>query len=601
MELRNGLSVPGKEVTDMLRIVNRLIQWTGNYKRRIYIGFIYAFIHSIFTALPVTQRSTVLSAVLDDRDGVRTLEGQDIWIMLGAMILAVLGRYLFSYLRAVTQESVGYEATADERIRLGDILKRVSLGFFSENNLGELSAAATTDLSFLEMYAMNMVNTVVNGYITVIVLILFLVFYSPLAGGIALIGVLLSALFLHLLEARSRQNAPVHQKAQDNMVESTIEYLRGMQVVKAFKQEGVSLAGIRKAYSASKIINIKIEMEYMPFNCLHLFSLKAASIAIAAVAALLTCNGSMELSTMLMMDMFSFMIFGSVETMNNAAHVLEVIDATLDKLDGMKHADIIDKDGKDIPLHNTNIEFRDVTFSYNKTPVLQNISFSIPQGSTTAVVGPSGSGKTTICNLIARFYDVDNGEITVGGENVRNLTCDSLLGNISMVFQKVYLFHDTIENNIRFGNPGATQAEVIEAAKKARCHDFIMALPDGYRTVIGEGGSTLSGGEKQRISIARAILKNAGIVILDEATASIDPENEHLIQQALSELTIGKTVIVIAHRLATIEHADQILVIDKGQIVQKGTHQELVGQEGLYRRFITIRERAEGWSIATSH
>ena len=247
-----------------------------------------------------------------------------------------------------------------------------------------------------------------------------------------------------------------------------------------------------------------------------------------------------------MLDMFSFMIFGSVEAMNNAAHVLEVIDATLDKLDGIEHADMIDKDGKAISLQNADIAFRDVTFSYDTVPVLRNISFSIPQGSTTAIIGPSGSGKTTICNLIARFYDVDSGEVTVGGENVRNMTCDSLLRNISMVFQKVYLFHDTVENNIRFGNPNATQEEIIEAAKKAQCHDFITALPDGYETVIGEGGSTMSGGEKQRISIARAILKNANIVILDEATASIDPENEHLIQQAISELTIGKTVIVIA-------------------------------------------------------
>ena len=295
---------------------------------------------------------------------------------------------------------------------------------------------------------------------------------------------------------------------------------------------------------------------------------------------------------MLMLDMFSFMIFGSIEAMNNAAHVLEVIDATLDKLDGIEHAEMIDKDGEDISLQNTDIAFHNVTFSYDTVHVLRHISFSIPQGSTTAIVGPSGSGKTTICNLIARFYDVDSGEVTVGGKD------DSLLRNISMVFQKVYLFHDTIENNIRFGNPSATKEEIIEAAKKARCHDFITALPDGYETVIGEGGSTLSGGEKQRISIARAILKNANIVILDEATASIDPENEHLIQQAISELTIGKTVIVIAHRLATIEHADQILVVDQGQVVQKGTHQQLVQQNGLYRRFITIREQAEGWSIA---
>ena len=581
----------------MFRIVNRLIHWTGRYKKRIYIGFIYAFFHSIFTAVPIMLAAKGMSAVLDDFRGIASLDGRDIWLLLGAMILAVLGRYLFSYLRAITQESVGYEATADERIQIGYILKRVSLGFFSKNNMGELSAAATTDLSFMEMFAMNMVNTVVNGYITVIVLILFLMFYSPLAGGIALIGVLLSALFLHLLEKRSSKNAPVHQKAQDDMVESSIEYLRGMQVVKAFKQEGISIAGIKKAYNDSKKINIKIEVEYMPFNCLHLFSLKAASIAIVAVAAFLTFNGNMDLPTMLMLDMFSFMIFGSVESMNNAAHVLEIIDTTLDKLERIEHAKIIDKDGKDIKLKNTDIEFQNVTFSYDKTPVLNDVSFSVLQGSTTAIVGPSGSGKTTICNLIARFYDVDNGKIIIGGENIRQMTCDSLLRNISMVFQKVYLFHDTIENNIRFGNLCATQEEIITAAKKARCHDFIMALPNGYQTVIGEGGSTLSGGEKQRISIARAILKNANIVILDEATASIDPENEHLIQQAISELTIGKTVIVIAHRLATIEHADQILVVDRGKIVQKGTHNQLVRQEGIYKKFINIREQAEGWNI----
>lgn len=581
----------------MFRIVNRLIHWTGKYKKRIYIGFIYAFFHSIFTAIPIMLATKGMSAVLDDFHGGVSLDSRDIWLLLGAMILAVLGRYLFSYLRATTQESVGYEATADERIRLGDILKRVSLGFFSKNNMGELSAAATTDLSFMEMFAMNMVNTVVNGYITVVVLILFLAFYSPLAGVIALIGVLLSALFLHLLEKKSRKNAPIHQKAQDDMVESSIEYLRGMQVVKAFKQEGVSIAGIKKAYNDSKKINIKIEVEYMPFNCLHLFSLKAASIAIVAIAAFLTFKGNMDLPTMLMLDMFSFMIFGSVEAMNNAAHVLEVIDATLDKLEHIEHAKVIDKGGKDITLKNTDIEFQNVTFSYDKTPVIHNISFSIPQGSTTAIVGPSGSGKTTICNLIARFYDVDNGKVMIGGEDIRQMTCDSLLRNISMVFQKVYLFHDTIENNIRFGNPNATQEEVIAAAQKARCHDFIMTLPDGYQTIIGEGGSTLSGGEKQRVSIARAILKNADIVILDEATASIDPENEHLIQQAISELTIGKTVIVIAHRLATIEHADQILVVDNGQIVQKGTHDQLIQQEGIYRRFINIREQTEGWSI----
>ena len=584
----------------MFRIVKRLIHWTGKYKKRIYIGFIYAFIHSIFTAIPIMLAAKGLTAVLSDFQGAKPLEAKDIWTVLGAMIVAVLGRYLFSYLRATTQESVGYEVTSEERLRLGDILKRVSLGFFSKNNLGELSSAATTDLSFLEMFAMNMVNTVVNGYITVIVLILFLSYYSLLAGFITIGGVLLSGLFLHLLELRSRRNAPIRQKTQDDLVESTLEYLRGMQIVKAFKQEGVSIEGIRRAYKNCKKINIKIEVEYMPYNCLHLFSLKAASIGVVAIAAYLTAGGAMELPTMLMLDMFSFMIFGSVEVMNNAAHVLEIIDATLDKLERIERAEMIDKDGKDSSLVSNSIEFQNVSFSYDQKPILQNISFMLEQGSTTAIVGPSGSGKTTICNLIARFYDTNSGRVLVGGIDVKQMTCDSLLRNISMVFQKVYLFHESIENNIRFGNPKATKEEIREAAKKARCHDFIIALPEGYETVIGEGGSTLSGGEKQRISIARAILKNSPIVILDEATASIDPENEHLIQQAISELTSGKTVIVIAHRLATIEHADQILVVDGGKIVQKGTHQQLILQSGIYQRFITIREQAEGWSFKKS-
>lgn len=265
----------------------------------------------------------------------------------------------------------------------------------------------------------------------------------------------------------------------------------------------------------------------------------------------------------------------------------------------MQSEQILDKDGKDIKLEHYDICFDHVSFGYDDRTVLKDISFQIPEHTTTAIVGSSGSGKTTICNLIARFYDVNSGTISVGKTDVRDMTCDSLLSNISMVFQRVYLFNDSIEKNIRFGNPSATHEEVVFAAKKARCHEFIMQLPNGYDTVVGEGGSTLSGGEKQRISIARAILKDAPIIILDEATASIDPENEHLIQQAISELTKQKTVIVIAHRLATIENADQILVVDDGHIAQSGTHNELIRQEGIYKRFVGIREQAEGWNLVS--
>ncbi|VTS17528.1 ABC transporter ATP-binding protein [Streptococcus pseudoporcinus] len=582
----------------MFGMIKRLIGWTGKYKKRVYIGFIYAFINSIFTSLPIMLATYGLGLVFDDYKGIRTFDKDQIFYIFLLMILVIGGRFLFSYLRAVTQESVGCEATAEQRIRLGNIFKRVSLGFFNSNNMGEISSAVTTDLSFIEMLSMNMINTVVNGYITVLVMILFLLFYCPLAGIISLGGVVLSALFLYIAAKISDKNASIHQKAQDSIVENTIEFLRGMQTIKAFKQEGVSVQGIRKAYKNHKDVNIKIELENCPYNCLHQFVLKATSVGIVAVSAYLTYTRKMDLNIMLMMDMFSFVMFSQIEPLSNAIHVIEVVNKTLDKLEKIEKADIIDKGGQNIELKRYDIKFSDVCFSYDKKQILNNISFYIPEGSTTAIVGPSGSGKTTICNLIARFYDVNSGVITVGDKNIKDITCDSLLKNISMVFQKVYLFNDTIKNNILFGNPNASDNEVIDAAIKAHCHEFISKLPNGYDTIIGDGGATLSGGEKQRISIARAILKDSPIIILDEATASVDPENEHLIQNAISSLTKGKTVIVIAHRLATIQDADQILVIDNGDVVQKGNHLELINQDGIYKNFISIKESAEGWCIS---
>lgn len=582
----------------MFGMIKRLINWTGEYKKRIYVGFIYAFINSIFTSMPIMLATYGLGLVIYDYKGIKTFDNAQIVYIFILMILVIGGRFLFSYLRASTQESVGCEATAEQRIRLGNIFKRVSLGFFNSNNMGEISSAVTTDLSFIEMFSMNMINTVVNGYITVFVMILFLLFYCPLAGVIALSGVIISALFLYIAAKISDKNAVIHQKAQDSIVENTIEFLRGMQTIKAFKQEGVSIEGIQRAYKNHKDVNIRIEFENCPYNCLHQFALKATSVGIIAISAYLTYLEKMDLNIMLMMDMFSFVMFSQIEPLSNAVHVIEVVNKTLDKLEKIEKADIIDKNGQNIELKKYNIEFSDVCFSYDKKQILNNISFDIPEGSTTAIIGPSGSGKTTICNLIARFYDVNSGTITIGNKNIKDITCDSLLKNISMVFQKVYLFNDTIKNNILFGNPNASDDEVINVAIKAHCHEFISKLPNGYDTIIGDGGATLSGGEKQRISIARAILKDSPIIILDEATASVDPENEHLIQNAISSLTKGKTVIVIAHRLATIQDADQILVIDNGDVVQKGNHLELINQDGIYKKFINIKESAEGWCIS---
>ncbi|APC82610.1 ABC transporter ATP-binding protein [Clostridium botulinum] len=581
----------------MFKSIKRIIQWSGHRKKRLYIGFIYSFFNTMFTAMPIMGAAYGLNLIIGDMKGNKNLTVDWVLYMLGFMAFTVLGRFLFSYLRASTQDSIGYEVTAEQRIRIGDILKRVSLGFFSEKNAGEITSAVTTDLSFIEMYGMKMIDVVINGYISAFTMVFCLAFYNLWIAIIAMAGILLSAIFLKLLGDKSNKNAPIHQKAQDSMITATIEYIRGMSVVKAFKQDGVSIEGIRNAYKMSKDINIKIEKDYVPYNCLHLFVLKLASVVMVLASAIMAVNGIMDIPTMLMMAIFSFVIFGHIETINNAAHVLKIIDATLDKLNAIKSADFIDKNSKDIKLSKYDIKFKNVTFGYEKRDVLRNVSFTIPENTTTAIVGPSGSGKSTICNLIARFYDVDKGSISIGGINIKDITCDSLLKNISMVFQKVYLFHDTVYNNIRFGKPEASFEDVIKVAKKACCHDFIMNLPNGYETVIGDGGSTLSGGEKQRISIARAMLKNAPIVILDEATASVDPENEHAIQKAISALVHGKTIIIIAHRLATIENADQILVMDGGCVVQRGTHKELINQKGVYKRFLDIRKTAEEWKI----
>ena len=581
----------------MFRTTKRIIDWCGAYKGRLYLGFVCAFFATWSGAAPTMVAAFTLGKAIDSTRIGTPFEPKLITLSLGIIVILVLLRYLFSYWRAKLQESIGYEIAAEQRIKIGDMLKRVSLGYFQENSAGDILSTVTTELSALEYQGMRMINEVVNGYINVAAIILCLGFFSIPAALIALAGVLLSFLFLHGVSVQSQKNAPVNERAVEDMSGAVLEYVRGLPIVKSFGQEGAVIASMKQAFKDSKAINIKIEKSFTPFNCLHLFSLKLASVGLVLITAWMTYQGQMELPIMLMFCMFSFTIFSSVEAVNDSAHVLGVIDSAMNKLEEVEKAVYIDEGGADITMTNYDIEFQQVTFGYDQREILHEVSFYIPQNTTTAIVGPSGSGKSTLCSLIARFYDVNDGAVKIGGRNVKDFTCDSLLRNISMVFQNVYLFHDTVKNNIRFGNPHAADEEIIEAAKKARCHDFIMALPEGYDTMVGEGGASLSGGEKQRISIARAILKDSPIVILDEATASIDPENEHLIQEAISALTHGKTIITIAHRLATIQNADKILVVDGGGIAQRGTHQELMDQEGVYKRFVEIRERTEGWRI----
>lgn len=582
----------------MFKTIKRIINWCGEFKGRLYAGFAVSFLSHIFTAMPIMVAAYTIGLLIDSKMNGTAFDRSWIWKSLVLQIVFVALRFLFDYLRARFQESIGYELTARDRLAVGDALKRVSLGYFQQVSTGNILSSVTTGLSTLENMGIRMVDNFVGGYLNFIVIFVTLAIFSPVTALIALAAAAVSFIFLVLISRYSAKNSPVEAQANKDMTGAIIEYSRGLAVVKSFGKSGASMDSVTKAVGDSKRIHLKIEWGYLPSNLCHLIALKCGSVALALAASLMCLNGKMDFSVMLMFVFFSFVVFASLEPISDSAHTLSVIDDAMDQLDALKGSSFIDENGKNIPLSHYDIEFKNVDFGYDSRQVLKNVSFSIPEKTSTAIVGPSGSGKTTICSLLARFYDPNSGSITVGGHDLREMTCDSLLSNISMVFQNVYLFNDTIRANICFGKPDATEEEMIAAAKKARCHDFISALPQGYDTVIGEGGGTLSGGEKQRISIARAILKNAPIIILDEATASIDPENEHLIQSAISELTKGKTIITIAHRLATIEHADQILVVDDGRIAEKGTHSELISQDGVYRRFVQIREKAEGWRIS---
>lgn len=581
----------------MFRTVKRIIDWCGEFKGKLYLGFVMTFFSHIFTALPLGLAAYTVGSLIESQKNTTEFDPAWIWKSIIIQIILVFFRFLFDYFRARLQEPISYQLTARDRLAVGDALKRVSLGYFGQISTGSILNSITSGLSTLENMGIRMIDNFVGGYLNFAVIFIALAVCSPITALISLIAALLSLCFMLIVSRFSRINAPVEAQANRDLTGAIIEYARGLSVVKSFGKSGAAMDSVTKAAHDSKKIHLKIEWGYLPANAGHLLALKCGSVGLALTAALQCLNSAMNFSMMLMFVFFSFSIFVGLEPISDSAHTLGVIDDAMDQLDALRAHNFIDANGKDIKLSHYDIEFKNVDFGYDSRMVLKNISFRISEKTSTAIVGPSGSGKTTICSLIARFYDPQSGAITVGGHDLKEFTCDSLLTNISMVFQNVYLFNDTVRSNILFGKPDANEEEMIEAAKKARCHEFITALPNGYDTIIGEGGGTLSGGEKQRISIARAILKNAPVIILDEATASIDPENEHLIQQAISELTRSKTVITIAHRLATIEQADQIIVIDDGAVVQQGTHNTLVNVPGKYKEFVDIRKKSEGWNI----
>ena len=581
----------------MFKTVKRIIDWCGDFKGKLYLGFVMTFFSHIFAALPLALAAYTVGQLIECQRNGTAFDSDWIWTVIVIQLVLVFFRFLFDYFRARLQEPISYQLTARDRLAIGDALKRVSLGYFQQVSTGNILNSITTGLSTLENMGIRMIDNFVGGYLNFLVILLGLAVCSPVTALIAVAAAALSLCFMLVISHYSRISAPVEAEANRSLTGAVLEYARGLAVVKSFGKGGAAMASVAQAAEDSKKIHLKIEWGYIPGNALHLLALKCGSVGLALAAALQCLHGTMSFSLMLMFLFFSFSIFASLEPISDSAHTLGVIDDAMDQLDALRSENFIDAGGRDIPLSHYDIAFRHVNFGYDTRQVLKDVSFTIPENTSTAIVGPSGSGKTTICSLLARFYDPQSGSITVGGHDLKEFTCDSLLSNISMVFQNVYLFHDTIRANLLFGKPDATEEEMIAAAKKARCHDFIMALPNGYDTVVGEGGGTLSGGEKQRISIARAILKDAPIIILDEATANVDPENEDRLQKAIEALTRNKTILMIAHRLKTVRSADQILVLDGGKIVQQGKHAELITQPGIYADFVGGKQETAGWKL----
>lgn len=577
----------------MIQIFRRFFAFSGKENRHKFIRSIFlGVLKAIFEAMKIPAIAVTLHGVL-----LGDLTVQHILLSFGIMLLSVAGNAFANYRSTMLQCEAGYGTCADKRIEIAEHLKYLPMGYFNRNSLGYITSVATNSMEALADVATRVVMMVTQGILTTIFVVLMILLFDLRIGGIAVLGVLLYFAINSLLQKKSKTIAPLKDSSDRKLVEKVLEYVQGIAEVKAYNLTGTKSRALNEAIDENSAANTKAEMAFVPIMFLQNLTAKLLGVVVAIISVAFYLNGTMELLNAVVMILAAFILFGALDTAGNYSALLRNVDLYVGKAQAVLNMPTMDIDGKDIIPSSYDIDVENAEFSYDKRKIIDGVSIHIPQHTTTAIVGPSGGGKTTLCHLISRFWDVDKGCVKIGGVDVREYSMDSLMRNFSFVFQSVYLFQDTIANNIRFGQSDAPMEKVIEASRKACCHDFIMALPDGYDTVIGEGGASLSGGEKQRISIARAIMKDAPIIILDEATANVDPESEQELTAAIEALTKEKTILMIAHRLKTVRHADNILVIDKGRIAQSGTHEQLMEQGGIYRRFVESREQAVGWKV----
>lgn len=576
----------------MLNVFKKIWSFSKEEQANIKKSILAGFFHAVFNALEFGAIYYMLVNIFS-----KTLDYKSIFVCLGILVISLVGKIMTQKISQMAQTHAGYFMAAHKRIEIGEKIKRVPMGFFSSFSLGRLTTIATSSLSQAEMWVPMLLVLVLGGVLNTLVFVLGTLIFNVKVGLVAAAGVIVFFIVTLMMEKKSSANADKMTETQTRLTKEVLATLQGMQVIKSYNLGGENNRALRKSIKDTSRILLDLEKSVAPYTVIQRIVMGITTVAMVYVSLNLNLSGELPLAETILMIMASFIIFEGLIVAGSNMAILRAcenaIDSVgfIDSIPDMKEGSITE------PIKNHNIVFKDVSFSYDDRPILKDVSAEIKENTMTAIVGPSGSGKTTFCNLIARFWDVNSGEILIGGKNIKDYKIENLMNSISMVFQDVYLFEDTIENNIKFGKQNASHEEVVQAAKKARCHEFIEALPEGYNTLIGEGGASLSGGEKQRISIARAMLKDADIIIFDEATANIDPENEDKLKEAIESLTKNKTVIMIAHRLKTIRNTDQILVLKDGEIVERGSHEELIKNNGLYSDLINAKAKAESWKL----
>ena len=577
----------------MFRTLKKFFAFCGEDNRRMFVASIWlGVVSAMCSAMRIPAAAIVIQALLKRNVTMATL-----WTSLGVIAGSLIVTIAINMKSTMLQTRAGYRACANKRIEIAEHLRYLPMGWFNENSLGEVTSVTTNTMENMANVATRVVMVTTRGFLTSGIIAAMMLVFDWRMGLITLAGL---AVFFAINAAMQRKEQALAQRkfdADERLVSKVLEYVQGIAEVKNFDLTKDSSTQVNAAVEEARRAAFGMELPSVLYMLAQFVANKLTGVAVCAAAIAFYFGGTMELSNCLLMLICSFILFEQLDSAGSFSSLFRSIDIGVDKANAILNVEPMDIDGEDITPENEDIVLTDVDFSYDSKPILHHVSLTIPEKSTAAIVGPSGSGKTTLCNLMARFWDVQGGSVALGGHDVREYSYDSLIRNFSFVFQRTYLFSDTIANNIRFGRPDASLDEVEAAARKARCYDFIKALPDGFDTVIGEGGATLSGGERQRISIARAIMKDAPIIILDEATANVDPENEKELMEAVSELTHDKTVIMIAHRLKTVRNAGRIFVVDRGEIVQQGTHEELVAVDGLYRRFVVERQQAAGWKV----